>query len=288
MKILVVGARGMLGQDLVPTLQAGHQVVTSDMTPEGVDLALDITDLAAVRARFAELRPAAVVNCAAYTNVDAAEADETAAYRVNALGPWNLALACREVGAALVQISTDYVFDGLKGTAYDEYDRPNPQGVYGRSKYAGELHVQQVLERYYIVRTSWLYGQAGKNFVETIIAAGRQRPELRVVNDQWGCPTSTVELAATVARLLETGRYGVYHATGQGVTTWFDFARAILQGAGLATPVLPQSTEELNRPAPRPRYSELRNRGLELSGLPLLPRWEESLQRYLEARAVAV
>ncbi|HEY9857795.1 MAG TPA: NAD(P)-dependent oxidoreductase, partial [Stenomitos sp.] len=181
-------------------------------------------------------------------------------------------------------VSTDYVFDGLKGTAYDEYDRPNPQAVYGRSKYAGEQHVQQLMDRYYILRTSWLYGHHGKNFVETILKAAQERPELRVVNDQWGCPTWTEDLARMLVQIVASGRYGLYHVTGQGVCTWFEFARRIVAAAGLATPVLPQTTEELARPAPRPRYSVLRNRGLELAGMELLPAWEASLERYLAER----
>lgn len=278
----------MLGHDLVPVLEkAGHHVVQADRTPSPKSVTIDITSLDQVRQFMAEVLPEAIINAAAYTNVDGAEADEDAAYRINALGSWNLALACQEADIPLMYVSTDYVFDGTKGSAYDEYDVTNPQSVYGRSKRAGEIHVERLCRRHYIVRTSWLYGHAGPNFVETILRAGAERPELRVVNDQWGCPTATVDLAAMMSRLLVSGQYGTYHVTGQGVCTWFDFATEILRQGGIGTPVLPQTTEELNRPAPRPAYSVMRNRALELGGFGLLPTWQESLAAYLARRAVS-
>lgn len=285
MKVLVVGARGMLGQDLVPMLrEAGHEVVGADRTEAAETLPLDITDLAQVRQVMADVRPDAVINSAAYTNVDAAETDEDAAYRVNALGSWNLALACQTHDIPLMYVSTDYVFDGNLGRPYDEYDQPNPQGVYGKSKRAGEIHVERLCSKHYIVRTAWLYGHGGKNFVETILKAGSERPELRVVNDQWGCPTATVELADAMIALLSTDRYGTYHVTGSGECTWMDFAAEILRQAGISTPVLPQTTEELGRPAPRPRYSVLTNRTLALAGLAPRKEWREALRDYLAAR----
>ncbi|MNX60223.1 dTDP-4-dehydrorhamnose reductase [compost metagenome] len=290
MRVFVTGAQGMLGQDLVPVLKtAGDVVIPSGMQPsEAPDFVqLDITDLEATRATIAAARPDVVINCAAYTNVDGAEADPDAAYRVNALGTWNLALACQDVNAAMLLVSTDYVFDGNKGSAYDEYDMPNPQSVYGRSKLAGEQHLQQILNRFYIVRTAWLYGHHGKNFVETILKAAAERPELKVVNDQWGSPTWTRDLAEALSRIIRTGRYGIYHATGQGECTWMDFAQAIVGLGNMQTPVLPQTTEELNRPAPRPRYSVMRNQALMLSGLPLLPSWKSSLERYLKEQRLA-
>lgn len=287
MRVFVTGAQGMLGQDLLPILrEAGDEVIPSDMRP-GTDpafVALDLIDLDATKEAISRARPDVVIHGAAYTNVDGAESDPDAAYRVNALGTWNVALACQEVGAAMLLVSTDYVFDGAKGTAYDEYDAPNPQSVYGRSKYAGELHVQQVLNRFYVVRTAWLYGHHGKNFVETILQAAAERPELKVVNDQWGCPTWTRDLSRTLSALIRSGRYGIYHATGQGECTWMDFAREIVSQGGLSTPVLPQTTEELNRPAPRPRYSVLRNRALEMTGLAPMPDWHSSLRRYFQER----
>ena len=291
MRVFVTGAQGMLGQDVIPVLKAaGDEVIASGSQSRDIPdyVRLDITDLDATKRAIAQARPDIVINCAAYTNVDGAEADPDAAYRVNALGTWNLALACQAAGAAMLQVSTDYVFDGTKGSAYDEYDTPNPQSVYGRSKYAGEQHLQQVLARFYIVRTAWLYGHHGKNFVETILKAAAERPELKVVNDQWGCPTWTRDLAEAISRIIRTGRYGIYHATGQGECTWMDFARTIVELGGLSTPVLPQTTAELNRPAPRPRYSVMRNFGLQMTDLPLLPDWEASLESYIRNRKPAL
>ncbi|MNS78566.1 dTDP-4-dehydrorhamnose reductase [compost metagenome] len=290
MRVFVTGAQGMLGQDLVPVLKAaGDTVIQSGMQPSEDPnfVHLDITDLEATKQAITSARPDVVINCAAYTNVDGAEADPDSAYRVNALGTWNLALACQEVGAAMLLVSTDYVFDGKKGSAYDEYDAPNPQSVYGRSKYAGEQHLQQVLKRFYIVRTAWLYGHHGKNFVETILKAAAERPELKVVNDQWGCPTWTRDLAEAINRIIRTGRYGIYHATGHGECTWMDFARKIVELGEMATPVLPQTTAELNRPAPRPRYSVMSNASMRLANLPQLPDWQQSLMQYLHARSEA-
>lgn len=276
MKVLVSGANGMLGRDLVPVLKDhGHQAVATDRAE------MDIADLAAVRARLAADRPDVVILCAAYTNVDACETEVDTAFLVNGIGAQNVALACQAHGVPLVYISTDYVFDGTLGRAYRETDRPNPQSVYGQSKLAGEQFVQQLLDKFYIVRTSWLYGRHGKNFVETMRKLGREKPELAVVADQHGSPTWTVPLSHTLARLVETGRYGIYHATGQGATTWCDFTRKILELEGIDTPVRAISTAELGRPAPRPAYSVLDNQHLRLIGQPLLPPWEESLASYL-------
>lgn len=288
MKVLVTGAQGMLAHDVLPALRnAGHTAIPSDLRPseDPAFVALDITDLNAVFKVISELRPDAVINAAAYTNVDQAETDEEMAYRINALGPWNLALACRELDIPLLHVSTDYVFDGLKGGAYDEYDAPQPVGVYGRSKRAGEMHVERLCPKHYIVRTAWLYGSGGKNFVETILKAAAERPELKVVNDQWGCPTWTVDLARVMVELLGTGQYGTYHATGQGECTWMDFAREIVRLGGMSTSVHPQTTEELGRPAPRPVYSVMRNRGLEMIRIALMPDWRDCLKSYVSMRA---
>lgn len=276
MKIVVTGALGMLGQELMPVLRAqGHEAVGLDRQD------CDLTDWAAVRARLRAERPEAVIHCAAYTDVDGSEAKPEAAFAVNSAGTQHVALVCQELDVPMLYVSTDYVFDGLLGRPYVEADRTNPQGVYGLSKLAGEQAVQQLLKRFYIVRTSWLYGRHGKNFVETMRRLGREKSELAVVADQFGCPTWTLPLAETITHLIGSGRYGVYHATGQGVTSWHGFTEAIMRLDGLDTPVRPISTEELGRPAPRPAYSPLRNLNLELAGYPLMPAWEESLRAYL-------
>ncbi|HBN09147.1 MAG TPA: dTDP-4-dehydrorhamnose reductase [Cyanobacteria bacterium UBA8530] len=284
MKVFVTGAEGMLGKDAVSTLRSeGHEVFPSDLRMEGPGK-LDLTDEKAVQTAINRAQPEIVFHLGAFTDVDKSESRPLDAFRVNALGTQNLALACLELGIPLLYVSTDYVFDGKKDCPYLEYDQTAPLGVYGQSKRAGELHIQQLLSRFFIVRTSWLYGSQGKNFVDTIAKAARERKELTVVNDQFGSPTYTIDLAKALLDIAQSGRYGIYHATGGGETTWFHFAAKILELANIPTPVLPISTEELNRPAPRPRYSVMRNLALELAGLPPLPAWEDALSRYLGIR----
>jgi dTDP-4-dehydrorhamnose reductase len=283
MKILVTGAKGMLGQDLVPILQDhGHTVV-------GVGHAeLDVADPASVRAALERHQPDLVIQSAAYTNVDGCESNRLDAFRVNGLGARLVALGCQALGVPLMYISTDYVFDGRGDRPYMELDPTNPQSVYGQSKLAGELAVKELLTRFYVVRTSWLYGRGGKNFVDTMRTLGREKPELAVVADQHGSPTWTVALSHAIAGLVASGVYGTYHVTGQGATTWHAFTQAILAAEGLTTPVRPITTAELGRPAPRPAYSVLENLNLQLAGVPLLPPWQESLETYLaQARAIA-
>jgi dTDP-4-dehydrorhamnose reductase len=283
MKILVTGAQGMLGQDLVPVLREyGHTVV-------GVGHAdLDVTDGASVRVALERHQPELVIQAAAYTNVDGCESNRLDAFRVNGLGARLVAIGCQHLQAPMMYISTDYVFDGTADRPYMEIDPTHPMSVYGQSKLAGEQAVRELLDRFYIVRTSWLYGHGGKNFVDTMRKLGREKPELAVVADQHGSPTWTVALSHAIARLVERGVYGTYHATGQGATTWHAFTQAILAAEGLATPVRPITTAELGRPAPRPAYSVLENLNLQLAGVPLLPPWQESLETYLaQARALA-
>lgn len=276
--VLVTGAGGMLAADLVPALEAaGHQV-----TACGRDR-LDVTDPAQARAVIGAARPAVVLHCAAYTNVDGAEADPAQAFRVNQNGARHVAEACREAGAAMVYVSTDYVFDGTATQPYRPEDPPNPVGAYGASKLAGEQAVRDTLDAHYIVRTSWLYGHGGRNFVDTMRKLGREKPELAVVDDQLGSPTWTVPLAEAITRLIATARYGTYHVTGQGTCTWCGLTREIMAREGLTTPVKPLTTAELGRPAPRPAYSVLDNSALLAAGVPLLPLWQESLAAYLAA-----
>lgn len=287
MRILVTGAGGMLGQDLVPALrERGHEVLPLARAD------LDVTDLAAVRAAVQTLRPHVVANCAAWTRVDDAESHPDAAFRVNALGPRNLAVACYEAGAALLHISTDYVFDGRKGAPYREFDLPAPLGVYGASKRAGEELVRSLCPRHWIVRTQWLYGAGGPNFVRTILRLARERLEaagpgrppepLAVVNDQTGSPTYTRDLARALADLVSSPAYGTYHLTNQGACTWYEFARTILTLAGMgAVEVRPVATAELGRPASRPAYSVLENHLWRVEGrVPLRP-WAEALAAFL-------
>lgn len=273
--LLVTGAAGMLGKKLL-------ELCPTNFRPVGVDLEdFDITDLDAFRNAARSASPQIILHGAAFTDVDGCESQLETAMKVNGFGARNAALVAEEVGASLVYVSTDYVFDGEKEGEYLETDPTAPKSVYGRTKHAGEVFVTTLTNRFYVVRTQWLYGPGGKNFVDTIAAAGKTRDELTVVNDQRGCPTSTTDLARGIYRILtEDAGYGIYHCSGRGSCTWFDFAVEIVRQTGGKAKVLPMSTEELNRPAPRPRNSPLRNLSLELTvGDPTLP-WEESLEHH--------
>ncbi|MBE3587630.1 MAG: dTDP-4-dehydrorhamnose reductase [Thermoanaerobacteraceae bacterium] len=275
-RILITGAAGMLGQAVAVEFQRRGDEVLPLARRE-----LDITDFAAVRRALWQYRPHVVVNCAAYTNVDGAEGDYRQALLVNGLGPRHLALACREMDADLVHISTDYVFDGRSTAPYGIFDPPDPINAYGRSKLWGERAVAAAGGRYYIVRTSWLFGPGGKNFVDTMLRIGREKGEARVVNDQRGCPTYTVDLARALADLAATGCYGTYHVTNSGSTTWYDFAAAAFAMAGLRVKLSPCTTAEFPRPAKRPACSMLDPFPLQETIGYLLPPWEDALQRYL-------
>ena len=274
MKIFLTGANGQLGRELQKRLQ-GTDILATDVKE------LDITDETAVSKMIGRYRPDAVVHGAAWTQVDAAEEKQDQAWLVNAIGTQNIAMACSQVNAAMVFISTDYVFDGTLGRAYTEQDKVNPLSVYGQSKYSGELLARQVHGRLFVLRTAWLYGD-GPNFVRTMLKMGQEREELQVVNDQHGCPTSTVDLAEAALRLLETRRYGIYHTVNTGVATWYDFAQKIFELSGnTKVKVTPVTTQQFDRPAPRPMYSPLDTRLLRLA-LGWTPRpWEEALAEYL-------
>lgn len=273
--ILVVGANGMLGRDLMPLLGDRGR---------GVDIdGIDITSLESVERVLTAVRPSVVINCAAYTDVDGCESNQETAMQVNGEGVGHLAMASRMIGARLVQISSDYVFDGGKGAPYLEDDAPNPLSVYGESKLAGEMNAA-VNPDHLIVRTQWLYGLHGKNFVETMLRLGSERDELSVVDDQVGSPTWTVDLAHAVVTLLEKGCRGVYHAANEGYCSWNDFARAIFQEAGMAVTVTAMTTEQLNRPARRPLYSTLDCGKLARDGGYRPQPWRDALRSYLKLR----
>jgi dTDP-4-dehydrorhamnose reductase len=276
MRILVTGAKGLLGSTLVPRLQAGHEVT-------GVDLDdFDIADLDATLAGVGAVDPDAIVHAAAWANVDGAEAEEAGAFRANALGAKNVALAANEAGARILHISTDYVFDGLSGSAYIESDTPNPTGVYGRSKWMGEQFVRTVADRWTVVRTQALYGTSGPSFVKAIRKRVEDGQPLTVVDDQTVCPTRAADLSDALVRILEEGTNGLYHASSRGECTWFTFAKAILELTGAPDhPLSPITTEQLARPAPRPPYSVLRNLHLEMSIGDTLPHWKDALAEHL-------
>lgn len=277
LKILVTGASGQLGRELVQlTAPADVEIVGF-----GRDR-LDITNLDNCRSVLAEQRPDAIIHCAAYTAVDQAESEPDAAFRVNASGSRNLAVAAEEIGARLCYVSTDYVFDGKGKAPYNEYDAPNPQTVYGKSKLAGEELVRTLCSRYFIVRTSWVYGKYGNNFVRTMLKLAGERDSLKVVSDQIGSPTYTLDLAEFLVRLVRTERYGVYHASNTGACSWYEFAQAIFEEGGRHMTVEPCSTSDFPRPAPRPAYSVMDHSAIRSNGFEPLRHWREALRHYLK------
>lgn len=270
----MTGAGGQLGADLVQSF-SDHDVV-------GLTRAeLDVTDEPSVEAAFRQHQPDLVVHAAAYTKVDACESDPDTAWRVNAVGAWWVARACALAEAEMVYVSTDYVFDGRCGRPYTEFDTPNPQSVYGRSKEAGEQLVRRTLPASYIVRTSWVLGTVGGNFVKTMLRLARERDRLAVVDDQTGSPTFTFDLAPAIRQLAVSGRHGTYHLTNSGHCTWYELARATFTEAGLDVDLSPTDTASFGAPAPRPAFSVLDNRLARLSGIAPLPEWQTSLKRLL-------
>jgi len=266
----------MLGRDLTAHLGARHQVVPAEL-PE-----VDITDLDLVQRTFDSTKPEVVIHTAAFTSVDDCEHWPDLAFQVNAEGTRNVAVACRQASLPMLYVSTDYVFDGQKPTPYGEDDRPNPLNVYGQSKLQGERHVTELVEAAWIVRTSWLFGPLGKNFVRTILQRAQRGESLRVVDDQVGAPTYTMDLAEKLEQIVVRGSPGIYHVTNRGYCSWFEFAQEILRQAALShVRVFAIPTSASDRPALRPRNSRLAHTRLESEGLGLLPAWQYALTRYL-------
>ena len=278
MKILVVGSNGMLGGALMTAgAAAGHEMVGRDVE------SIDITDAAGTHDRIAADAPQVVVNCAAFTDVDGAQEHEATALAVNGAGAGNLAAACAAAGARVIQLSTDYVFPGDATEPYLESDATGPRSAYGRTKLAGELAVADDAPDHAIVRTAWLYGAGGKNFVQTMLDLGAQRDVVRVVDDQRGCPTWTGHLVPVLLELAASPATGIFHAAGGGSCTWFDLAREALAAVGSPCRVEPTTTAEFPRPAPRPAFSVLATgRG---SGAVHLPSWQDGLAGFLAARS---
>jgi dTDP-4-dehydrorhamnose reductase len=282
MRVLVTGATGQLGTDIVTLLKNSVHDVIAFARNE-----LDITDLAQCQQVIGQYRPEVVIHCAAYTAVDAAETDIDGAYRVNAVGTRNIAVAAEAVGSKLIYISTDYVFDGTSIKPYQEYDNTNPQSIYGKSKRAGEVLVQSLSSQYFIVRTSWVYGVYGNNFVKTMLHLGQEKSSLKVVHDQKGSPTYTVDLANFLLELMPTEKYGIYHASNGGECTWYEFTQAIFEearqlGINIIAQPEPCSTDEFPRPAHRPANSVMEHLAIRTNGLQDLRPWREGLKDYLQ------
>jgi dTDP-4-dehydrorhamnose reductase len=285
MKLFIIGCNGQLGRDMMLAAAAHHFAV------EGMDFpAIDITDERSVRDAVLRVSPDAIINCAAHTAVDACETETERAFAINAAGVANIARAAKQADAKLVHISTDYVFDGTKKGPYVETDAPNPRSVYGKSKLAGELELIKTYDRHFIVRIAWLFGTRGNNFLKTIRSLAEKRASsgastgvpLKVVNDQIGTPTYTMHVCKQILSLINTDHFGLFHSTNEGWCSWYDFAKAIVKVYGLPVEVMPCTTSEFPRPAPRPANSVLENERLKKLGLNIMPEWEKGLEEYLE------
>lgn len=293
MKILITGSGGQLGNELCKILKNGvselgeipqslkHATVIGTDVCDGAQK-LDITNMKEVRVFLRRNQPDVVINCAAFTNVNGCESQQQAAFKVNALGPRNLAIACEEIKAKLIHISTDYVFSGEGDTPFCEYDTVAPQSVYGKTKLLGEEYVRQFCSRYFIVRTAWLYGYVGANFVKTMVRLAKQNGKVTVVNDQLGNPTNAADLAHHLLLLSDTSEYGVYHCTGEGICSWYDFAKEIIRLSGVEAEVLPCTTEEYPTPAKRPAYSALENAMLCATVGNYMRPWQQALEAYFK------
>lgn len=279
MRIIVTGADGQLGRELVQLPGLAEKNIQILGFGRG---GLDVTSLQSCREAVKRYQADAVIHCAAYTAVDKAEAEPDLAYRINAEGTRNIALAAREFGAKLICVSTDYVFEGTASRPYKESDETNPRTVYGRTKLAGEQEALKAGGKVYIVRTSWVYGRYGRNFVQAISELAKTRDEIQVVMDQIGSPTYTLDLAEFLIQLARTEEYGIYHASGSGVCSWYQFAQAIVEEIGAKNvKLLPCTTAEFPRPAPRPAYSVLQHGEIQRNGLKDLRHWRAALAAYM-------
>ncbi|MPM08911.1 dTDP-4-dehydrorhamnose reductase [bioreactor metagenome] len=285
---LIVGCNGQLGTELVTQLTSGQSElgaipqIYSNIVLTCLDIPqIDITNLEKTIALVEQSRPDVIFNCAAYTNVDACETHEDDAYRVNALGARNLAIAAERVGAKIMHMSTDYVFSGDGTSPYREYDCPCPVSVYGKTKLAGEQFVQSFSNRYFVVRTSWLYGYHGKNFVKAILNRARAEGKVTVVNDQRGNPTNAADLAYHMLKIAATEEFGVYHCTGNGECSWFEFAEEILRLADFGATALPCTSAEYPSPTKRPAYSSLEHMMLRTTVGDEMRPWREALASFI-------
>lgn len=289
MKILITGSNGQLGSQLKEILNKGTTEINyidniykkSQVFACDVD-SLDITNLETCIIIFNEIKPDIVINSAAFTNVDACEENADLAFKVNSLGARNVAIASQKVGAKLVHISTDYVFDGQATVPYREFDLPNPQSIYGKTKLLGENYVKEFCDKYFIIRTAWLYGYNGKNFVKTIINLAKEKDFIEVVDDQKGNPTNVEDLAHHILKIALTEEYGIYHCSGEGLCSWYDFAKKIVEYAKIDCEVIPTTSDKFIRPAKRPSFSALDKMMLRSTVGNEMRYWEDALKVYIE------
>lgn len=276
MKVLVTGTKGQLGYDVVNELEKrGHTAVAVDIEE------MDITDAVSVERVITEAEVEAVIHCAAYTAVDAAEDNVEICRRVNAEGTENIAKVCKKLDLKMIYISTDYVFDGEGERPWEPDDERHPLNVYGQTKYEGELAVEKYLEKYFIVRIAWVFGVNGKNFIKTMLKLSETHEELNVVDDQVGSPTYTYDLAVLLVDMVESDKYGRYHATNEGLCTWYEFAKEIFRQAGVEVKVNPVTSDMFPAKAKRPENSRMSKEKLDANGFHRLPTWQDALERYL-------
>ena len=286
-KVLITGVCGQVGKAIYRLLSTStdYELTLTNRTPNTVEniVELDISNETGVNLIIDKIVPDIIINCAAFTAVDLCESEEDTAYKVNALGPKYLAMAAEKVGAVLVHLSSDYVFDGKGSKPYIESDVTNPISAYGMTKLAGELFVQKNCKKYFILRPAWVYGE-GRNFVNTMLRLGDSGKDIRVVSDQIGTPTSAIEIARVISFLIKTESYGIYHSTCQGSCSWYDFAVEIMKAAGKDVKVRPISTSEYPTPAKRPIYSILENKALWERHNYVMKDWKEAFKEYWEGR----
>lgn len=281
MKILVTGSNGLLGYDIVrQLLQLGHDVISCGRKEMDIEVFDECSKV------IEQHLPEIIIHCAAYTAVDNAESHIDQAYQINTVGTMNIAICAKKIKAILVYISTDYVFDGEKQEPYHEFDKPNPVSIYGKTKRAGELIVENLTKSFFIVRTSWVYGLHGNNFVNTMLRLGQEQTNLKVVNDQTGSPTFTCDLAEFISKLIETNNFGIYHASNTGSCTWYQFALAIFEeayqlGIEIKPYVQPCATTDFLRPALRPKNSRLEHLAILKNGFNEFRPWREALVDFL-------
>lgn len=276
MKILVTGVKGQLGYDVVQEGERrGFEMIGTDVDN------MDITDLAQVRTTMESRRPDAVVHCAAYTAVDAAEDNQEICRKINVDGTRNIAEVCKDMDIPMMYFSTDYIFDGQGENFWKEDDPKAPLNVYGQTKYDGELAVQELVQKYFILRISWVFGVNGHNFIKTMLRLGKERGAVGVVSDQIGTPTYTFDLAKLVIDMIQTDKYGVYHVTNDGLCSWYEFACEIFRQAGMDVKVTPLTSAEFPAKAARPFNSRMSKDKLIVAGFTMLPDWQDALERYL-------